>query len=219
MLRRISGGPRWLGFLAVSLLMVGCASTPESGERERAESAVEAGADDALVATLDDPALDGVFVVPGVDFSGYNSLRVPALNLDQWRPAGRELPLKDLNSNDRQFFRQTYTESLVHTLVMRGDYALVIDPGPGVLEVRGQLRQAVQAPEEGSGAPRGTIVMLLTLDLYDSVSGDLVATMTSRQPIDRSLNERNSPLTAMQVQRAFLEWMAWFREELDALRR
>jgi len=211
----MSGEYRWLGLLAVSLLMVGCASTPESDERERAGSM---GEDDALVASLDDPALDGVFVVPGVDFSGYRSLRVPALNLDEWRPAGRELPLKDLNSNDRQFFRQTYTESLVHTLVMRGDYALAMDPGPNVLEVRGKLRQAVQAPEEGTRAPRGTIVMLLTLDLYDSVSGELVGTMTSRQPIDRSLNERNSPLTAMQVQRAFLEWMAWFREELDALR-
>ncbi len=206
----------WLVGLLLSLLLVGCASTPETQEGAEPSETEQA---DAEAAPLDDPMLDGVFVVPGVDFSGYGSLLVPALNLEQWRPAGRELPLKELNRNDRQFFRQSYTESLVHTLVMNGDYALAVSPGADVLEVRGQLRQSVQAAEEGaSSSPRGTIVMLLTLDLYDSESGDLVATMTSRQPIDRSLNERNSPLTGMQVQRAFLEWMRWFREELDSLR-
>lgn len=206
----------WLGGLFLSLLMVGCASTP--GTQEEAEPS-ESQQDDSIAAPLDDPMLDGVFVVPGVDFSSYQSLLVPELNLDQWRPPGRELPMQELNRNDSQFFRQTYSESLVHTLVINGDYSLAMSSAPGVLKVEGQLRQAVQEAEESSAnAPRGTIVMLLTLDLYDSQSGDLVATMTSRKPIDRSLNERNSPLTAMQVQRAFLEWMRWFREELDALR-
>lgn len=206
----------WLGGLFLSLLMVGCTSTPAT--QEDAEPS-EPQQDDSIVAPLDDPMLDGVFVVPGVDFSGYQSLLAPGLNLDQWRPVGQELPLQELNRNDRQFFQQTYTETLVHTLVMNGDYALAMSPGPDVLEVRGQLRQSIQTAEQSaSSAPRGTIVMLLTLDLYDSESGDLVATMTSRQPIDRSLNERNSPLTAMQVQQAFLEWMRWFREELDSLR-
>ncbi len=220
-MQRLPARSFWLGGLFLSLLMVGCASTPEAPEDEESTEAERVSSEqaDSEPAPLDDPMLDGVFIVPGVDFSGYGSLLVPALNLDQWRPAGRELPLKELNRNDRQFFRQTYTESLVHTLVMNGDYALAVSPGEGVLEVRGQLRQSVQAAEEGSSSsPRGTIVMLLTLDLYDSESGDLVATMTSRQPIDRSLNERNSPLTGMQVQRAFLEWMRWFREELDSLR-
>lgn len=215
-MQRLPARSFWLGGLFLSLLMVGCASTPETQEGAEPSETEQA---DSEGTPLDDPILDGVFVVPGVDFSGYGSLLVPALNLDQWRPAGRELPLKELNRNDRQFFRQSYTESLVHTLVMNGDYALAVSPGEGVLEVRGQLHQAVQAAEEGaSSSPRGTIVMLLTLDLYDSESGDLVATMTSRQPIDRSLSERNSRLTAMQVQRAFLEWMRWFREELDSLR-
>ncbi len=156
----------WLSGLFLSLLMVGCAST--SGTQENAEPS-EPGQDDSIAAPLDDPMLDGVFVVPGVDFSGYQSLLVPELNLDQWRPPGRELPLKELNRNDSQFFRQTYSESLVHALVMNGDYALAMSPAPGVLEVDGQLRQAVQAVDESStNAPRGTIVMLLTLDLYDS---------------------------------------------------
>lgn len=164
-----------------------------------------------------DPRLDGVFVVPGVDFSHYQALLAPALNLDQWRPVGQELPLPELNRNDEQFIRQTYTETLVHTLVMQGGYELAMEPGPGVLEVRARLQQGLQASEEG-GLPRGAVVMLLTLDLHDSESGELVAALSQRQPLARSLNERASQLTAMQIQQAFLDWMEWFRRELNDLR-
>jgi|GEM_PF-1585781 len=202
--------------LALSALLWGCASAPERDTDDGADrDAPVTLADDVF----DDPMFDGVYIVPGVDFSRYERLLVTELNLDQWRPEGRELPLQELNRNDQNFFRQQYTSAIVHHLMARGGYELSLDPGRDVLRVDARLRQSVQQPLTASReAPRGTIVMVLTLELLDSATGQMVATMTSRQPIDRSMNERNSPVTAMQVSRAFSEWMQWFRDELDELR-
>lgn len=211
----------WMARLVCLGMLVGalqaCTTTEETPEpaAEDTEAAAE-GSSLPEEAWLD-PRLDGVFVVPGVDFSHYQALLAPALNLDQWSPVGQELPLPELNRNDEQFIRQTYTETLVHTLVMQGGYELAIEPGPGVLEVRAQLQQGLQASGQGA-LPRGAVVMLLTLNLHDSESGELVAALSQRQPLARSLNERASQLTAMQIQQAFLDWMEWFRRELNALR-
>ncbi|WP_027330740.1 DUF3313 family protein [Marinimicrobium agarilyticum] len=210
----------WMARLVCLGMLVGalqaCTTTEEAPKPASAKAAEAERAPISEEAWLD-PRLDGVFVVPGVDFSRYRSLLVPTLNLDQWRPLGQELPLQELNRNDEQFIRQTYTETLVHTLVMQGGYELAMEPGPGVLEVRGRLQQGLQASDEGS-LPRGAVVMLLNLDLHDSESGELVAALSQRQPLARSLNERASQLTAMQIQQAFLDWMEWFRRELDVLR-
>lgn len=193
-----------------------CTTTEEKPESAEAKPAPTDSSEVPEQAWLD-PRLDGVFVVPGVDFGRYQALLAPPLNLDQWRPVGQELPLKELNRNDKQFIRQTYTETLVHTLVMQGGYELAMEPGPGVLEVRGRLQQGLQASDE-DGLPRGAVVMLLTLDLHDSESGELVAALSNRQPLARSINERASQLTAMKIQQAFMDWMEWFRRELDTLR-
>lgn len=202
--------------LALSALLWGCASAPErDADDVTGDEAAPTLADDVF----DDPMFDGVYIVPGVDFTRYERLLVTELNLDQWRPQGRELPLAELNRNDQSFFRQQYTNAMVHHMMARGGYELSLDPGRDVLRVDGRLRQSVQQPLTASReAPRGSIVMVLTLDLIDSATGQMVATLTSRQPIDRSMNERNSPVTAMQVSRAFSEWIEWFREELDDLR-
>lgn len=195
-------------------VLAACATTAPEREASAPDEPTEEGA--ANEPRLDETLLDGVFVAPGSRFDQYSALLVPALDLEQWHPAGRELPLKELNRNDRRFIQQTYSQALVHRLVMNGDYALAVDPAEQVLEVRGRLRQRVSPAREGR--PRGTVEMVLTLDLVDSVSGDLLATMTERQPIDRSLGERGNRVTAMQIRRAFAQWMQWFRAELRALR-
>lgn len=203
-----------LVLLLAASLMTACATTGPSDVQEPEET--ETREQQAL---FDNPLFDGVYVVPGVDFSRYDALLVTELNLDQWHPEGRELPLRDLNANDRQFFRQQYSEAIVHFMVARGGYQLSLDPGRNVLRVDASLRQSVQPSlGESREAPRGTSVMLLTLELHDSATGELVATLSSRQPIDRSLNDRSSPVTAMQVRRAFAHWVQWFHQELDALR-
>lgn len=199
--------------ILVSSFLLGCATSPE---RETEEQQLE---DERVQALFDDPLFDGVYVVPGVDFSHYDSLLVTDLDLSQWRPEGRELPLQGLNRNDQAFFRQEYSGAIVHYLVTRGGYQLSLDPGENVLRVDARLRQSVQQPLNASReAPRGSIVMLLTFELYDSVTGQMVGTMTHRQPIDRSFNQRNSPLTTAQVRRAFAQWTQWFKRELDELR-
>lgn len=198
------------------LALNACTTSPERGSDSSSGSTDTAQAQ----TVFDDPFFDGVYVVPGVDFSRYDSLMITELDLEQWRPQGRELPLEELNRNDQQYFRREYSEAVVHYLVAQGGFELSVDPAPNVLRVDANLRQTLQPPLNSEReAPRGSIVMLLTLELIDSGTGQLVGTLSNRQAIDRSMNERNSPLTTMQVREAFAQWMRWFREELNELRR
>ncbi len=82
-----------LGALAWALQA--CTTTEEAPEPSAPEAETEPArlSEEAWL----DPRLDGVFVVPGVDFSHYRSLLVPALNLEQWHPVGQELPLQELS--------------------------------------------------------------------------------------------------------------------------
>src|SRR5690625_5406523 len=84
----------WLGLLLV-LVITGCATGPEEVPADRGLSVV----------SEEEYLLDGVFVAPGVDFSHYRYLLVTDLNLDQWRPAGQDLPLKAMNREDRKSTR------------------------------------------------------------------------------------------------------------------
>lgn len=201
----------WYG-LTVCLsmaLLAACATTPEELESDRP------------VAALDQHLLDGVFVAPGADFSRYTRLLVTDLNLDEWRPEGSDLPLQAMNRNDRQFFREEYVGALVHFLVSDGSFQLSMEVGPEVLLVDASLHQSTLGSEHGQGSraldPRDMAVIVLKLELYDSVSGRMLATIIDRQPLGRAASQSASPLTAAQMRRAFSHWLLMLREELNTL--
>lgn len=207
-----------VGRLCVIMLLLhlaACASAPP----ERME---QAPAETSLAASevLDNPLLDGLFVAPGADFSRYTELLVTELQLDDWHRPGVQLPLKAMNSDDRRFFREQYVGALVHYLVADGGYSLSIEPGAQVLRLDASLHQRVRLPEGVSDPldPRALVLMVLNLEFYDSSSGDLLATLTDRQPIGRVGQRDNNPVAAAQVRRAFSLWMQTLREELDELR-
>src|SRR5690625_5627479 len=83
---------KWLGLLLV-LVITGCATGPDEVPEDTGLSVV----------SEEEYLLDGVFVAPGVDFSHYRYLLVTDLNLDQWRPAGQDLPLKAMNRDGPVF--------------------------------------------------------------------------------------------------------------------
>lgn len=201
--------------ILVILHLAACASAPpEPVEPSPAESSLAASE------VLDNPLLDGLFVAPGADFSGYTELLVTELQLDDWHRPGVQLPLKAMNSDDRRFFREQYVGALVHYLVADGGYALSTESGPQVLRLDASLHQRVSTPEGVSDPsdPRTLVLMVLNVEFYDSASGDLVATLTDRQPIGRVGQRDNNPVAAAQVRRAFSFWMRTLREELDELR-
>lgn len=200
-----------IGLLLI-LVLSGCATSAKQmpGEGE------------APVAHQEDYLLDGLFVAPGVDFSGYRYLLVTDLNLDQWRPAGQDLPLKAMNRDDRAFFQREYAQALVHYLVADGAYQLALEPGEDVLQVDARLHQTTLSQKTGAQMgvtdPRAMAVIVLGLELYDSHSGRLLATVTDRQLIGAAADQNSSPLTPVQVRRAFSTWMQFFRSSLDDLR-
>lgn len=200
--------------LLLTLLLAACATAPE---QEPATSHAEPDPGEVL---LDNPMLDGVFVVPGVDFSHYGQLLVTDLKLEHWHPEGNDqLPLKDMDSRERSFVREEYTGALVHYLVADGAYQLSLEPGPDVLRVEASLHQALQSSGERQRRedPRDLVMALLNLELYDSESGRLLATITARESLGRAGNRNASRLSAAQIRRAFSQWMSYVRAELDEL--
>lgn len=199
--------------LFLVLMLTGCATGPEQVAKEGGLSVV----------SEEDYLLDGLFVAPGVDFSGYQYLLVTDLNLDQWRPMGQDLPLKAMNRDDRTFFQREYAQALVHYLVADGAYELALESGEHVLQVDAQLHQTTLSEHAGEQMgvtdPRDMAVIVLSLELYDSLSGRLLATVTDRQLIGTVANHNTSPLTPVQVRRAFSTWMEYLRNNLDDLRR
>lgn len=205
---------RCLSAIAASLLLVACASAPPEPAEPSSESSF-AGSQ-----ILDNPLLDGLFVAPGTDFSGFTELLVTELDLDDWHRSGTRLPLKAMNSDDRRFFREQYVKTMVHYMIADGGYSLSTDVGSKVLRLDASLHQRIRVPEgvADPSDPRALVVLLLNIELVDSTSGQLLATFTDRQPVGRVGQRDNNPVAAAQVRRAFSYWMQTLREELDLLR-
>src|SRR5690625_7174436 len=89
-----------------------------------------------------------------------------------------------MNRDDRSFFQREYAQALVHYLVADGAYELALEPGEDVVQVDAQLRQTTLSPgaaeQMGVNDPRAMAVIVLGLELYDSLSGRLLAPVTDR---------------------------------------
>ncbi len=205
---------RRLSVVVVVSFLAACASAPPEPVELPPESSL-AGSE-----VLDNPLLDGLFVAPGTNFSRFSELLVTELQLDEWHRPGLQLPLKAMNTNDQRFVREQYVEAMVHHMIADGGYSLSTEPGPQVLRLDASLHQRIRMPEgvANPSDPRALVVMLLNIEFFDSTSGQLLATLTDRQPVGRVGRRNKNPVAAAQVRRAFSYWMQTLREELDALR-
>lgn len=200
-------------------LAYGCASAPGKPAEETTKPKHEVKKADTSTTALPDPSLDGVFMVPGVDFSRYQRLLVTDLDLSRWQAQAKTASLVYLNQDQRQFLRQEYTQALVHYLVADGTYELSLEPEAGVLRVGTGIQQGLQRLRPSPNQPAEPfVVMLIQMELYDAQSGQFLASLTDRQVVGR-LTDRAKPRVAeSQIARSFSDWMEWLREQLDQLR-
>lgn len=197
-------------------LSAGCVSVLDSSNGPRRDDSPPA---DRARSALPDPALDGVFVAPGVDFSRYRRLLVTDLDLSLWQSQADTESLVRLNRDQRQFLREEYTQALVHYLVADGGYQLSLEPEEGVLRIDTRIQQGLQLLRANPQQPAEPfIVMLIQMELYDARSGRFLASLTDRQAVGRLTDRAKPRLAERQIARSFSDWMEWLRKQLDQLR-
>ncbi len=166
---------------------------------------------------------EGVFAVPGADLSRYRGLRLPPLILDDSQASvGPDLGVVtlpgQLSEDDRQYYRSHYTEAVFSHLVLDGTYRLSMDPGAAVLQLDSELI-FLPPRRAASGDPREERppLLLLNMEVYDSVSGEILLTITDSYPLGSNWTRASGSARSMQVRMAFEHWLGMLRQQLDAL--
>lgn len=206
------------GVLCAGLLLLqACSSTTSTDRSARAGQASQAGSN-----TQEVP--EGFFVLPDINFSRYNRLLLADLNLEQITISGNTQTLA-LTLEDKRFYRELYTAAVVGHLIADGTYVTALDADQDVLLLTSAITR-VASPDLTQAAPsspamdaylQNTSRITIAMELYDSVDGQLLATLVDTWDLGRSWDDNNHQIKVMQMRRAFDYWLAYLRQELDLL--
>jgi hypothetical protein len=173
--------------------------------------------------------VEGFFIAPGVDFSDYKKLMISSLvmeNIAVARQPSKQQSTLVLTDNDKRFYRDLYTAAVVEHLIADGTYTTAVDAGQDVLTLAAAIVQVAPPVMAETGANKSaamqaytqsTSAITITLEIYDSQSRTLLATLTDAQDLGRSWDDTNRMAQATQVRLAFDYWLAYLRRELDIL--
>lgn len=212
-----------LAIVSVSVL-VACSSTgvKESG----------AGKNSPAPAATRDDHIDGFFVAPELDLSRYNKLIVRDLQLDNIQvvqPASRsEKNAWVLSDRHKRIFRESYISAVVGHMIADGVYTTALDNGENVLLLQAAIVQIApfsSTENSSNNTTEKTMSMqreqegmaTIAIEIYDSQTGDLLATLTDSYNFGRVWQEGNLPISAAPIHNAFDFWLDYLRQELDTL--
>lgn len=209
-------------------LLTGCQT---SGPRER-EVAAQASHDGLVPAAS--RSMDQLYLKPGVTFAGYERLRVDLTEVAfraDWQPE-RSSPLYRMSPPDRERIKErmasSFKEVFTTELTRGGSYTVVEEAGEDVLGVRASLLDLyINAPDTLNYPGRVTQYtedtgsMTLVLELYDSITGEVLARAVDRdRGYDRGwLQRTDSVWNQAEAERTFRRWAAALRQGLEEARR
>jgi hypothetical protein len=215
----INRGCKFFGaMLGVLLFLQGCANTTTTGNPLPINNAAE------NLHPGEDAAMEGFFIVPGIDFSRYKKLIIADLNMDQVAVAGHAQTLAFTEDNKR-FYRELYTAAVVDHLIADGAYRTVLDAEDGVFFLTAAIVRVAPPTAEDGAKPvsameaylQSTSRITLTLELYDAQNRQLLASLTDTRDLGRNWGDNNQRAQLVQLRRAFDYWLAYLRKELDVL--
>ena len=198
----------------------------------------------ALLAKNDPPelSLDGLKLVekdrrgeiyadPGVDWSVYDQIQLDTATVafrknwqrDQNRPPQsfkvKTEDMERIKADMSELFDQVFTEELTG----KGDYTLATGNGENVMRIKPQIVDLdVYAPDtRNAGMTRSYTEtagrMTLKLEIYDSVTGDLIATTSDRQEAPRRgyMQWTTSVSNRAEARRMLERWARDLHKRLD----
>jgi len=202
----------------------------------------------AAFAMDDDPpevALDGmqqieqsrhgaIYADPGIDWSSYEQIRLDPATVafrknwlrDQNRYQPNRIQTRDVE-RIKETMARTFDTVFREELSGEGGYTLTEENGDNVLRITPHIEDLdLYAPDPRSapGIQRSYAEsmgrMTLRLDLYDSVTGDLIATASENREAPRRgyLQWANSVTNTKEARLMFQSWARELRERLDEAR-
>lgn len=226
--------PRPLKHLAVGTLMglAGCASGTPAALPTIATGAEAEVTIDGLH-KLDNTIVQLAYAKPDMDLTPYTAFMLDpatvAYNTDpQGRRRGNTSDANfELTAEQMESLKEIFHEQLVEALTKDDGYDLVTAPAENVLRLSASLLDlVVKIPTERTGGRSRTYAasygeVTLVLELYDSMSGEILARAGQRMDPTRSarnLAEVNRAFVRADVTRMFAHWANIFRERLDQMR-
>jgi hypothetical protein len=192
-----------------------------------------------------DPSMDGLelveksrkselYVDPGVDWNSYSKIQLDpatvAFRKNWQRDQNRSQPFKvraedmeRIKSELAELFGEVFTEELTSG----GNYVMATESADDVLRITPQIVDLdVYAPDtrHSPGIQRSYTEtagrMTLKLDMYDSVTGDLIARASDRREAPRRgyMQWTNSVTNRTEAKRMLERWAQDLREFLDEAR-
>lgn len=179
-------------------------------------------------------AVGAVFLDPGAEFGAYDAVVIDPVSVSYKRgrraSSGLDTTRRVFELDDETMgrFQRIFQESFERELGQSDAFAVVSEPGPGVLRVSGHLVDLdVKVPQFRGGEAIFVLdagEMTLILDVRDSQSGEPLARIADRRLIRppgagntgayRSTGVNNWGA----VRDIFTEWARFLREGLDNLR-
>lgn len=226
---RLSTGRSYRRFIltaAALAIIAGCASSNPTIDTND-----EAGMSYDGMYPVKDSTADQAWARPGVDISQYSKIMLQGVGIE-YRPGGETGRHYRPNSGDDYYeiserqktaFEKLLREGFLDELGKSEHFAIVSEPGPDVLLIRGGLLDVVSfVPPDPIG--RGEIYLsrvgeaTLVLEIRDSVSeGILVRAVDRRAAEDlaRGFTESNRVQNTSEVRRMIGVWARLLRERLD----
>jgi hypothetical protein len=175
-----------------------------------------------------------IYADPGVDWSQYDRILLDPATVSfrkNWeRDQNRNQPFK-VQAEDMERIKtglaELFNEVFTEELSANGGYEIVSATGEDVLRITPRIVDLdVYAPDTSTPAQTNQYSesagrMTLKLELYDSVTGDLIATASDRQEDPRLgyMEWRNRVSNRADAERMLERWATALRERLDTARR
>lgn len=216
---------RKLAFLSILFVLTGV--LPAVAEDDAPEVSLEG------LELVDKSRRGEIYEDPDVDWSAYTEIRLDpatvAFRKNWQRDQNRDQPFKvqeedmeRIKSGLADLFGEVFTEELTED----GGYRMTAENGPDVMRITPRIVDLdVYAPDTATPARTDQYSesagrMTLKLEIFDSVTGDLIATISDRQEDPRLgwMEWRTRVSNRQDAERMLRRWASDLRERLDAAR-
>lgn len=178
-----------------------------------------------LTVRADSGVLKTYYERPGLDLSAYDKILVDPLALSNakvvpppWVEGKDRQPHKwALNQDDINYTKQAYRAAMQQQLETEGGYAIVAEPGEGVLEIAIAIVSLTPYAQQGENViTKGSGELTMQVELRDALTRELLAIYEGDQEVGQEYQENTRLSAEHNLQQLFAQWGKKVRDAMDA---
>jgi hypothetical protein len=169
--------------------------------------------------------LDVYYIKEGLSLAGYNAIMIDSLGLEDalivsppWVEEADRSPKKwKLTNADAKWLRKSYRETMINAIDGNDGFAIVTEPGKGVLIVDIEIIALMPYAERGdkSVTTRGFGEMLVQAQFRDGSDGALLAVFEGKQDVGSDYQQNTRLNNENRFIDLFAYWGSRVRQLLD----